>query len=126
MQSIDTAAQTARLESISWKRPLTTLTTVFLVRLRELTVETYSLWYLQVTTRDGIRAMETIGARAMETKAMATVDTITTTTPLVTTDTVLDMITVSIAERVFCGSVHQDSESHLGVSVDVCVTANLK
>lgn len=48
--------------------------------------------------------METTGARAMETKAMATVvivDTITTTTPLVTMDTVLDMITVSKDEYVF-------------------------
>lgn len=41
----------------------------------------------------------------METRAMATVvivDTITTTTPLVTMDTVLDMITVSKDECVFC------------------------
>lgn len=43
------------------------------------------------------------GARAMETKATATaaiVDTTTTTTPLVTMDTVLDMITVSKDECV--------------------------
>lgn len=64
---------------------------------------------VQVTTRAGIRATEITGARAMETKATATVvivDTITMTTPLVTMDTVLDMITVSKDECAFCRSVH--------------------
>lgn len=51
----------------------------------------------QVTTKAGIKAMGITGTKAMATVVM--VDTITTTTPLVTMDTVKDMITVSTNER---------------------------
>lgn len=61
---------------------------------------------VQVTTRAGIRATETTGARATETRATAViVDTTTMTTPLVTMDMGLDMITVSQDECVCCRSV---------------------